>query len=278
MAKLLDGREIAERIKKELIERLKSEKDSYRTPAKLVSISVEENAPSQIYAASQKKLCEEFDIIYIAEELSKVTSMKDIKLLLDKYNSDPYITGVMVQLPLPESLDYEKIIEYINPKKDVEGLHPTNIGRFFSDNASLAPCTPAAIMELLRQINEKLRGKEVVIIGHSKIVGKPLSIMLLNEFATVTVCHIATSERKLLEAHVERAEILISAVGKKGFQIPGEWIRKGAVVIDVATKGDVDFEGASKRASYITPVPGGVGPVTNIMLLKNLLELYRGAH
>ena len=130
-------------------------------------------------------------------------------------------------------------------------------------------------MELLKQAKVKLYGKEVLIIGHSEIIGKPLSIMLLNEFATVTVCHIATSERNLLQKHVEGTEILISAVGAKGFKIPGEWIKEGAIVIDVATKGDIDFESAEKKASYITPVPGGVGPVTNIMLIRNLLELHK---
>lgn len=275
MGKLLDGKLLADDIKSQLKKEFEAEKASRKIPARFVSIIIGEDPSSKIYASSQKNLCEEFNIEYILKELPKSSSMEDIKKILDSYNSDPGITAIMVQLPLPEGLNHQEIIEHINPKKDAEGLHPQNIGRFFSGNCNLAPCTPAAIMELLKQTKAKLRGKEVVIIGHSNIVGKPLSIMLLNEFATVTVCHIATSERNLLEWHVKKAEILISAVGVKDFQIRGEWIKEGAIVIDVATRGDIDFESAKKKASYITPVPGGVGPVTSIMLIKNFLELYK---
>ncbi|UCH11932.1 MAG: bifunctional 5,10-methylenetetrahydrofolate dehydrogenase/5,10-methenyltetrahydrofolate cyclohydrolase [Candidatus Omnitrophota bacterium] len=282
MAKVLDGKELAESIEEQLLqERLRIEKDKTKSSPKLVSMMIGENASSEMYAASQKKLCNKFGILYEPEKLEENVSKEEINQFIDKLNGDPHVTGIMVQLPLPEDIGHLDVIRRISSEKDVEALHPRHISRFLLGDYSLAPCTPAAIMELLKWRRIKLRGKEVVIIGHSDITGKPLSWMLLDEFATVTVCHIATSERKLLQKHIEGAEILISAVGAKNFKISGEWIKKDAVVIDVATKmeegkiiGDIDFESAKKKASYITPVPGGVGPVTSIMLIKNFFELY----
>ncbi len=274
MAKILDGKQLADSIKEKLKEEFKAKKKSHKVLPKLGSIKIGGNGSSRIYAASQKKLCSEFEIEYILKEEPKNTTIKRINRIIDKLKRQD-VTGIIVQLPLPKGIDHLDIINRIGPDKDVEGLHPANIGRLFSGNCGLAPCTPAAVMEILKHWKIKLYGKEVVIIGHSEIVGKPLSIMLLNEFATVTICHIATSKRNLLQKHIEKAEVLISAVGAKGFKIPGKWIKKGAITIDVATKGDIDFESAKKKASYITPVPGGVGPVTNIMLMKNLLELHK---
>ncbi len=272
---VIDGKRIAKEIKEKLKEQFGSLKDLRKFEAKLGSITIGKDPSSKIYVDSQKKLCDEFGIEYILREEPENTSMERIDQVIAEFKNQN-VTGIIVQLPLPEGINHQYITECIGPDLDVEGLHPANIGRFFSGNYNLAPCTPAAVMEILKYIKAQLRGKEVVIIGHSEIVGKPLSIMLLNEFATVTVCHIATSERKLLQKHVREAEILISAVGVEGFKIPGEWIKEDAIVIDIATKGDVDFESAKKRASYITPVPGGVGPVTNVMLMKNFLELYKG--
>ncbi len=271
---VIDGKRIAKEIKERLKEQFGSLKDLRKFEAKLGSITIGKDPSSKIYVDSQKKLCDEFGIEYILREEPENTSMERIDQVIAEFKNQN-VTGIIVQLPLPEGINHQYITECIGPDLDVEGLHPANIGRFFSGNYNLAPCTPAAVMEILKYIKVQLRGKEVVIIGHSEIVGKPLSIMLLNEFATVTVCHIATSERGLLEKHVREAEILISAVGVEGFRIPGEWIKEDAIVIDIATKGDVDFESAKKKASYITPVPGGVGPVTNVMLMKNFLELYR---
>ena len=224
---------------------------------------------------------------------------------IKELNNRDEITAIILQQPLTEKImrAEEKgggakraFEQFINPKKDAEGIHLKNLGSLFYgsklETASfdkLAPCTAMAVMELLDSLNkdpreEDLRGKEVVIVGHSKIIGKPLSLLLLNRFATITVCHIATSERSHLEEHIKRAEVLISAVGKPGL-IKGGWIKEGAVVIDVGTsringklRGDVEFDKAKDRASYITPVPGGVGPLTTTMLMKNVITLFRKAN
>ena len=181
-------------------------------------------------------------------------------------------------MPLPSQIDYKKISQFVRPEKDVEGMHPANIGKIVFGKATILPCTPAAVMELLKETGADLYGKEVVIVGHSEIVGKPLALLLLDKFATVTVAHIGTSKAGKLEEHVRRAEVLIVAVGKAGI-IKGEWIKEGAIVIDVGINrvgdkivGDVEFETAEKRASYITPVPGGVGPLTVTMLMRNLVQ------
>ena len=181
-------------------------------------------------------------------------------------------------MPLPAQIDYKKISENILPDKDIEGMHPANIGKMIFGKARLVPCTPAAAMELINASGVDLYGKGVVIVGHSEIVGKPLALLLLEKFATVTVCHIGTSKAGKLEEHIRRAEVLIVAVGKAGL-IKGELIKEGAIVIDVGINrvgdkivGDVEFEAAEKRASYITPVPGGVGPLTVTMLMRNLVE------
>lgn len=279
MAKILDGKKIAKNLRNKLLKEFEAIKKDHlcRITPRLGSIIIGKDPSAKIYADSQKRLCDEFKIEYILREEPKDSSTERIAQVIRELKSR-HVTGIIIQLPLPKNINHQEIIELIGPDKDAEGLHPANIGKFFLSNDNLAPCTASAVMELLRQAKVKLYGKEIVIIGHSRIIGKPLSIMLLNEFATVTVCHIATSGRNLLKGHIKRAEILISAVGAKGFRINGRWIKKGAIVIDVATKGDVDFASAVKKASYITPVPGGVGPVTNVMLMKNLLELYRRMH
>jgi len=181
-------------------------------------------------------------------------------------------------MPLPSQIDYKKISQFILPEKDVEGMNPENIGKILFGKAKILPCTPAAVMELIKETGVDLYGKEVVIVGHSEIVGKPLSLLLLDKFATVTVCHIGTSQAKKLDEHVRKAEILIVAVGKPCL-IKGDWIKEGSIVIDVGINkvgdkivGDVEFEEAKERASFITPVPGGVGPLTVVMLMRNLVE------
>jgi methylenetetrahydrofolate dehydrogenase (NADP+)/methenyltetrahydrofolate cyclohydrolase len=188
---------------------------------------------------------------------------------------------MIIQMPLPQQIDYKKISQFILPEKDAEGMHPANIGKIVFGKARILPCTPAAVMELLNSTGIDLYGKEAVVVGHSEIVGKPLCLLLLEKFATVTVCHIGTSKAGKLEEHVRKAEILIVAVGKAGL-IKGEWVKDGAIVIDVGINrvadkivGDVEFEGAEKHASYITPVPGGVGPLTVTMLMRNLVEAAR---
>ncbi|MCM8791559.1 MAG: bifunctional 5,10-methylenetetrahydrofolate dehydrogenase/5,10-methenyltetrahydrofolate cyclohydrolase [Candidatus Omnitrophica bacterium] len=274
MARLLEGRVIAQKIKAELKNQI------YNLDLKLVlaSIQVGENSSSEIYIKSQKKLCEELGIDYQLHKLKENISESDLVEFIKKLNLDKAVHGIIIQMPLPTHIDYRNISRYIEPKKDVEGLHPENMGRIIFGKAKVLPCTPSAIMELLRETGVDLYGKEVVVIGHSEIVGKPLALLLLEKFATVTVCHIATFQRGRLEEHVKQAEILVVAVGKANL-IKGNWIKKGSIVIDVGINkvndkiiGDVEFEEAVKRASWITPVPGGVGPLTTTILIRNLLE------
>jgi len=196
-------------------------------------------------------------------------------------NADAAVTAIILQLPVPKAIDAKKLSGMIAPLKDAEGMHPENLGRILLGNYRIGPCTAMAVMELLESTGEKLYGKEAVIVGHSEIVGKPLALMLLNKFATTTVCHIATGERGVLPEHVKRAEILVVAVGKAGI-VKGDWVKDGAIVIDVGINrvgdkivGDIEFEGASARASHITPVPGGVGPITTTILMRNVAELFK---
>jgi methylenetetrahydrofolate dehydrogenase (NADP+)/methenyltetrahydrofolate cyclohydrolase len=250
-----------------------------KTPL-LASIQIGENAASGVYIKSQARIAEDMGIDYRLLSLPQDVSKKDLACEIAKLNTDLGVHGIIVQAPLPRGLNMHEVIALVDANKDAEGLHPRNLGKIVLGQAKIAPCTAQACMELLRYYKIKLYGKEVVIVGHSEIVGKPLSLMLLNEFATTTVCHIATSEANKLVGHIERADILIVAVGKAHL-IKGSWIKKGAVVIDVGINkiadrivGDVEFEAAEKRASYITPVPGGVGPMTVTMLMKNMLELF----
>ena len=274
MARLLEGRPIAEKIKEDIRQKVASLKQK---PV-LASIQVGENAGAAAYINQQKKLAENLGIEY---RLHKLESNTQETLLIDfiqKLNADKSVNGIIVQMPLPSQIDYKKISQFILPEKDVEGMHPANIGKILFGKAAIIPCTPAAVMELLNATGVDPYGKEVVIVGHSEIVGKPLSLLLLEKFATVTVCHIGTSKAGKLEEHVRRAEILIVAVGKAGL-IKGDWVKDGAIVIDVGINrvndkivGDVEFETAEKHASFITPVPGGVGPLTVTMLMRNLVE------
>lgn len=284
MTQILDGKKIADEIKKQLkSEWENSEKDPHRIPPKLGSICIGENASCKAYIASQKRLCDEFGIKHVPIQASGNASVKDIDQIIDELKRKDYVTGIIVQLPLPRNIDHMDLINRIGPKHDVECLHPENFEKFYSGYKGFAPCTSAAVMELLKHASmtgKNLLGKEIVIIGYSKIIGKPL-ILMLDEVATITTCHIGTSKDNLI-AHINRADVLITAVGKSNFQIHGEWIKENAVVIDVATKrtkdgivGDVDYKTAKERASFITPVPGGVGPITNVMLIKNLLYLYQ---
>ncbi len=281
MAILLDGKKLASDMR----ERMKSEITDLRqrhskTPL-LASIQIGENAASGVYIKSQARIAEDMGVDYRLLSLPQDVSMKDLSLEIAKLNSDLGVHGIIVQAPLPQGLNIHDVIALVDANKDVEGMHPQNLGKIILGKAKITPCTAQACMELLRYHKIELRGKEVVIVGHSEIVGKPLSLMLLNEFATTTVCHIATSEANKLVEHIQRADILIVAVGSAHI-IKGDWIKKDAVVIDVGINkvadrivGDVEFDAAEKRASYITPVPGGVGPLTVTMLMKNMLELFR---
>lgn len=274
MAKLLEGKPIAEGIK----EQIKKDVLALKNKPVLASVMVGDNAGAEAYVKSQKKAAENLGIDYQFHKLSADTTEESLILFIQKLNSDNSINGIIIQMPLPTQIDYKKISQYILPEKDIEGMHPTNIGKILFGKARIVPCTVASVMELLNSLRVDLYGKEVVIVGHSEIVGKPLALLLLEKFATVTVCHIGTSKAGKLEEHVKNAEVLIVAVGRAGL-IKGDWVKEGAIVVDVGINrvaekivGDVEFEAAEKRASYITPVPGGVGPLTVTMLMRNLVE------
>lgn len=281
MVKIVDGREIARKINaavKEEVEKISSL--AGRRP-KLLSIIVGKGSDAEIYVNMQKKTAEivgiEFDILRFDSGVSQETLSNKIK----KLNADEAVTAVILQKPLPDSLDHNKLLFSMDPRKDAEGIHPYNLGKILRREAYIVPCTPGAIMKILRVENVDLYGKEVVIIGHSAIVGKPLSLMMLNENATTTVCHIATFQKGDLPAHVKRADVLIVAVGSPEL-IKADWLKKGAVVIDVGINkieerlvGDVEFVKAQNVASIISPVPGGVGPVTVSILMRNVLRAYK---
>lgn len=274
MAKLLEGKPIAEKIKQDL--RVKVSELNFRPV--LASIQVGENAGSEIYIRSQKKIAENLGIDYQLYKLNNDTTESGLIGLIQKLNLDKLVNGIIIQVPLLAQMNYKKICQSVLPEKDAEGIHPVNIGKILFGESEILPCTPAAVMELIKATGIDLYGKEITVVGHSEIVGKPLALLLLGKFATVCVCHIGTSQVGKLEEHIKKAEVLIVAVGKAGL-IKGEWIKEGAIVIDVGINrvgdkivGDVEFEEAEKRASYITPVPGGVGPLTVTMLMRNLVE------
>ncbi len=272
--RLLEGKPVAARIKEDL----KKEIQELNLKPVLASIQIGDNAGSEAYAKSQRKTAENLGIEYRFHKLNQDTKEQELIDFIKKLNEDKGVNGMILQMPLPPQIDYKKMSNYILPQKDVEGIHPANMGKIVFGKAKILPCTAAAVMVLLKETGIDLYGKETVIVGHSEIVGKSLSLLLLEKFATVTVCHIGTSEAGKLEEHVKSAEILIVAVGKAGL-IKGQWIKQQAVVIDVGINrvggkivGDVEFEEAAKRASLITPVPGGVGPLTVMMLMRNLVE------
>ena len=273
MAKLLEGKPIAENIKAQI----KQDVQALKNKPVLASIMVGDNAGAAAYVKSQAKTAESLGIEYQLHKLDSATTEEKLIEFIQGLNNNKLVNGIIVQMPLPPSIDYKKISGFISPEKDVEGMHPANIGKVVFGKAKILPCTAAAVMELLNSSGVDLYGKEVVVVGHSEIVGKPLALLLLEKFATVTVCHIGTSKAGKLEEHVKAAEVLIVAVGRAGL-IKGDWVKEGAIVIDVGINrvadkivGDVEFEAAEKRASYITPVPGGVGPLTVTMLMRNLV-------
>jgi methylenetetrahydrofolate dehydrogenase (NADP+)/methenyltetrahydrofolate cyclohydrolase len=284
-ARLIEGEPVAEAIKKQVVADIQA---LGRAP-KLVGVLASDNPGAKYYAASQEKACAEVGIAYELHERPADSSQQDLEAHVAEINGDASITGAILLMPVPQGVDARRVQQAIHPDKDVEGVHPANIGRLFYGDFSLAPCTPHAVIALLKDAGVDLKGKETVVIGHSEIVGKPTLVMLLQsimESPTVTCCHIATRD---LAAHVARAEVLVVAAGKAGL-VKGAMVREGAVVIDVGinrvkvdvggkskTKivGDVEFDAAAERAAMITPVPGGVGLVTTAMLLKNTVECAR---
>jgi methylenetetrahydrofolate dehydrogenase (NADP+)/methenyltetrahydrofolate cyclohydrolase len=239
-------------------------------------VMVGDNPASAVYVRNKRRACEQTGIASTAHDLPGTTTAAELLALIDRLNADPGIDGILVQLPLPAHIEPSAVLERIDPSKDVDGFHPYNIGRLVQRTPLLRPCTPYGIILMLERAGLAIRGKNAVVVGQSNIVGRPMALELLMKAATITVCHSATHD---LAAHVGAAEILVAAMGKPRF-IPGAWIRPGAVVIDVGINraddgrlvGDVAFEEARERAGHITPVPGGVGPMTIAVLMKNTLE------
>jgi len=276
-AQLIQGKEIANAIKEDVKKQLEELKGKGISP-KLVAVQVGENPASAVYVKMQKKSCEKMEISYELKELPSDTSMEKIISFIENLNQDNQVTGIILQLPLPSGMDVKEVQSKISPAKDVEGVNPANMGWIVYGKPGLAPCTAMAVKTLIESTKVDLYGKEVVMVGHSDIVGKPVALLLVDKFATVSICHIGTSDKGMLESHVRRAEILIVAVGRANL-IPGDWVKEGAIVIDVGINrvgdklvGDVEFEVAKEKAGWITPVPGGVGPVTTAILLRNVIE------
>jgi len=276
IARLIDGKAIAREVKNEVraaVDRLCA---LGQRPPGLAVIMVGDNPASQVYVRNKRTACEECGIRSVAIDLPQSTSEIELLARIDALNADPEIDGILVQLPLPEHIRQTEVVERIDPRKDVDGFHPYNIGRLAERNPLIRPCTPYGVIRMLEHIGVSVKGRHCVIVGASNIVGRPMSLELLLMGATTTVTHRFTDD---LAHHVREAEILVAAAGKPGL-VRGEWIRPGAVVVDVGINrrvdgtlcGDVEFEAAARRAAWITPVPGGVGPMTVAMLMKNTLE------
>jgi methylenetetrahydrofolate dehydrogenase (NADP+)/methenyltetrahydrofolate cyclohydrolase len=281
-AKIIDGKAIAADIRTQISKRIdKRLAADLRRPG-LAVILVGTDPASEIYVRNKRRACDEAGLLSKSWDLPAETSEAELLALIDELNLNPDIDGILVQLPLPDHIDTEQVIERILPDKDVDGFHPYNIGRLAVRSPLLRPCTPRGVITLLEHIGEKFYGREAVVVGVSNHVGRPMVLELLLAGATVTGCHRFTKD---LELHVKRAEILVVAAGKANL-IPGKWVQPGATVIDIgihrmedgSLTGDMDFETARKRAAWITPVPGGVGPMTVATLLQNTLYAAEELH
>jgi methylenetetrahydrofolate dehydrogenase (NADP+)/methenyltetrahydrofolate cyclohydrolase len=275
-AELINGKQIATRVRQQVAEGVQARLDRGLRAPGLAVVLVGSDAASHVYVGNKRKACEAAGIVSLSYDLAADTSQQTLENLIDELNDNPLVDGILVQLPLPAQLDADPILLKIRPDKDVDGFHPFNVGRLSQRKPSIRPCTPAGIITLLDSIGTPYKGQHAVIVGASNIVGRPMSMELLLKGATITVCHRFTAD---LERFVRDADILVAAVGKPGL-IKGEWVKQGATVIDVGInrmadgtlQGDVDFAAASERAAYITPVPGGVGPMTIATLLQNTLH------
>lgn len=275
-ARIIDGKACAAKLTAELGERVAARRAAGKSAPGLAVVLVGDNPASQVYVRNKRATIEAIGMRSFSHDLPSTTTQESLLALIDRLNDDAAVTGILVQLPLPKHIDPDVVTERIRPDKDVDGLHPCNMGRLLLKRPGLRPCTPQGCMVLLRDTGEDLVGKRAVVIGQSNIVGRPMALELLMARCTVTVCHSATRD---LPAIVGAADILVAAVGKLRF-VRGEWIKAGAIVIDVGTnrtaegklRGDVDFDAAKERAGWITPVPGGVGPMTIAMLLANTLK------
>ncbi len=275
MAKIIDGKAISAEVRAEIKAETAvfAEENGFRPG--LAVVIVGEDPASQVYVRNKKKACEEVGFYSESYELSENTTEEELEALVDRLNENEKIHGILVQLPLPKHLDEEKVLLRIAPEKDVDAFHPYNVGRIMIGNYCFLPCTPAGVMTLLERSGVSIEGRNCVVVGRSNIVGKPMAMLLLHANGTVTICH---SRTKNLKEECKRADILIAAIGKADF-FGADMVKEGAVVIDVGMNrradgkltGDVDFASVEPVASYITPVPGGVGPMTITMLMKNTL-------
>jgi methylenetetrahydrofolate dehydrogenase (NADP+)/methenyltetrahydrofolate cyclohydrolase len=274
-AQILDGKAIAESLKQDLKRATDIRLKSGKRPPGLAVVLLGADPASEVYVSSKRRGCEEIGFKSTSYDLPVTTTEAELLELINTLNHNSEIDGILVQLPLPVHINADNIIEHIAPHKDVDGFHPYNIGRLAQRNPQLRPCTPKGMITMLNETGIDLRGQEAVVIGASNIVGRPMSLELLLAGCTTTVCHRMTKD---LELHVRRADILVVAVGKPNF-IPGEWVKPGAIVLDVGINrlkdgslvGDVEFHAAREKAAWISPVPGGVGPMTVATLLENTL-------
>ena len=278
MAMIIDGKKISAEIKEELKLEVAALKER-GVEVTLAVIQVGNDPASTVYVGNKKKACEFIGIRSLAYELPEETNEEELLRLIDELNAREDVNGILVQLPLPKGMDEDLVIQRISPKKDVDGFHPMNVGLLNIGQEGFVSCTPAGVIELLKRSNIEIEGKECVVLGRSNIVGKPMAALLLRENGTVTICH---SRTKDLKSVTKRADILVAAIGKRGF-VTADHVKEGAVVIDVGINrnefnklcGDVAFEEVEKVVSAITPVPGGVGPMTIAMLMKNCVKAAR---
>ncbi|MEK7773437.1 MAG: bifunctional methylenetetrahydrofolate dehydrogenase/methenyltetrahydrofolate cyclohydrolase FolD [Deltaproteobacteria bacterium] len=276
MSTIINGREIAAQVRAELKSEISLLKEKTGLTPGLAVVLVGDDPASRVYVRNKGKACEEAGIRSFQHTLPAGTGEEELLSLIRRLNGSKDVSGILVQLPLPSHINEETVLEAVSPQKDVDGFHPYNVGRLTIGCPLLQPCTPCGVMRMLESAGVDPSGKDAVVVGRSNIVGKPMALMLLHGNATVTICHSRTRD---IARKVKAADIIVAAVGRAGF-IKGDWVKEGAVVIDVGMNrdadgklvGDVEFEEASKRASFITPVPGGVGPMTIAMLLKNTVE------
>ncbi|WOE86823.1 bifunctional methylenetetrahydrofolate dehydrogenase/methenyltetrahydrofolate cyclohydrolase FolD [Aeromonas veronii] len=274
-AKIIDGKQVAQTIRSQVAAQVQQRLAAGKRAPGLAVILVGADPASQVYVGSKRRACEEVGFLSRSYDMSATASQEELLALIDQLNVDSHVDGILVQLPLPDHFDTTQVLERIQPDKDVDGFHPYNVGRLAQRIPALRPCTPKGIMTLIETTGVKTHGLHAVVVGASNIVGRPMTLELLLAGCTTTTCHRFTRD---LEEQVRRADLLVVAVGKPNF-IPGEWIKPGALVIDVGINrladgslvGDVEFETARSHASFITPVPGGVGPMTVASLMENTL-------
>ena len=275
-ARILDGKAVAAELRGTIKTRVNERIANGQSAPGLAVVLVGQDPASQVYVRNKRRACEEAGILSFAHDLPADAPQSELLALIDRLNADPAVHGILVQLPLPDHIDSETVIQRISPDKDVDGFHPDNVGRLVLRMPRLRPCTPKGVMTLLEHTGETLEGLDAVIVGQSNIVGRPMALELLMARCTITVCHTRTRD---LEEKVRGADLLVVSAGRPKV-IPGDWIKPGAIVIDVGINrgedgklvGDVDFDSAKERAGWITPVPGGVGPMTVATLLENTLQ------